>query len=336
MSVTISSDRCIYTPSIPIAIQSVLTQFDSIMRMHVLFNAFFLVIAGIELLILLFFFTFLIKSALLALSLAIIFLTVFSYLILRVYFQTRKAEQFLELKSAFADLCKEHLKDSLGTPDEHLALANAYSRFAGTLQNKEASFYTPPHALKFLAHALSKLSTWCHWSDVHKMREIFLLAAVEEHIRLVKCEPTSMAAHASLANAYIMLSGLYTPPNSEEERWSPKTSQSEILEKKFRASAERAIEEFKILSTFAPDDPWVHAQLAHSYRDLKMPLEEIREYETLLRLNPIDMDTMYKLAIRYFQQGMNAQGLRIYEQLKGNDIKRATDLIAFYGAYQPF
>jgi tetratricopeptide (TPR) repeat protein len=80
----------------------------------------------------------------------------------------------------------------------------------------------------------------------------------------------------------------------------------------------------------------VHAQLAYSYHDLKMPQEEIKEYETLLTLIPGDHEIIFKLGMLYFQQGLNAQGLRMYDQLKRTHFKKAEDLIKFYGAYAPF
>ena len=104
-----------------------------------------------------------------------------------------------------------------------------------------------------------------------------------------------------------------------------------VFKQKFRSIAERAIEEFKILSDYAPEDPWVHAQLAYSYRDLQMPKEEIREYETILQLCPEDKETLFKLGKLYFEQGQNAKGLQVYETLKRSNYKNAENLIHFYG-----
>ncbi|MBA3958575.1 MAG: hypothetical protein H0X51_09335 [Parachlamydiaceae bacterium] len=297
-----------------------------------MFNALFLTIGAFEFCLLLFFFTFLMQSAILAFTLAVLFLTFFSYFILRMYFQTRKPEQFEELKDLYVSACKTHIQYDTKTPEHHLELAHACAKLAGSLQNREANLYQPPEWLKWLTPYLGRISSWCHWYDVHHMQEILHQEAIKEHINLVKREPTSMAVHAALANAYIMLSGLYSEPHQDEEHAAPAARYAPMLQQKFRQTAERAIEEFKILNSFAPDDPWVHAQLAYSYRDLKMPLEEIRAYEILLKLNPDDKDTLFKLGTRYFQQGMNAQGLKIYEQLRRFDSKRANDLISFYGA----
>jgi tetratricopeptide (TPR) repeat protein len=170
------------------------------------------------------------------------------------------------------------------------------------------------------------------------MKELLLTTAVEEHLKVVKCEPTNLEAHAALANAYVTLSSLYADPQKfhdyDEERYIPIERFSAQMQAKFRATAERAIEEFQILHDYAPEDPWVHIQLAYSYHDLQMPQEEIREYEIVLSLRPHDQDTLFKLGMLYFQQGMNAKGLRVYETLKRSHYKKADSLIKFYGSYE--
>lgn len=318
-------------------IEPIHSQFDQMMRSYVFFNLFFLTIGCVEFVLLVIFFTFLVQSAILALSLAFVFLTFFSYFILRLYFQTRKTENFLELKDRYITACKAILHYREGVSEHYITLASACTRFADSLRGRESQFYPAPHWLKSLNSSLKKFSSWCHWIDVHRMRELLMNSAVEENIKLVKCEPTSLEAHAALANAYVMLSSLYADPcliAKEGKSWISNDKSIQSLEYKFRATAERAIEEFKILNDFAPHDPWVHIQLAYSYHDLKMPLEEIREYETIITLNPEDTDALFKLGKLYFEQGLNAQGLRIYEQLRHSQPEKADELINSYGAYR--
>ena len=99
-----------------------------------------------------------------------------------------------------------------------------------------------------------------------------------------------------------------------------------------RPTAEKAIQEFKIIDHYSPEDPWVHAQLASCYHDLKMHSKEITEYETILKLCPEDKQILFRLGILCFQQGENARGLQIYEQLKEMQFSRADELIDFYDA----
>src|ERR1700722_3653256 len=71
-------------------VSSILPQFEGILKSYLLFNVLFLSMGFLELILFISFFLFLAKSFILAISLALVFLTFFSYFILRVYFQTKK------------------------------------------------------------------------------------------------------------------------------------------------------------------------------------------------------------------------------------------------------
>ena len=331
-------DIFFYNEQVSKVINHILPKFIRVIKNYVLFNILFLCAFVLEIVILSAFFSLLVQSTLLAFGLALIFLTGFSYFILRLYFQTKKPEQLKKLRNSFLKSCKHLLNYKEGIPEHYLAIANACCKFSSVLNNKEYHVYHVPRWFKYLIPYVERFSCWWHWQDMHHMKELLLLSSVEEHIKLVKCEPTSLEVHAALANAYVMLSGLYSDPRKNEgyddDRWIPSGKFTDDMDQKFRATAERAIEEFKILNDFAPNDTWVHSQLAYSYHDLKMPHEEIREYETIIKLRPNDRESLYKLGVLYFQQGMNAQGLSIYEELKRANFKKAEQLINFYGTYR--
>ena len=330
-------DVVFFNQQINHVIEPLIPQFDRLLRSDILFNFLFLTIGIIELVSFLFFLPFLMQSSLMAIGLALFFLTLFSYYILRVYFRNKRPEQMHYLVNRFITACQVLLNYQQGVPEHHLALANACFKLAKCLEGKETRLYPVPRWLGFLNKPLEQISSWWHWEDVHTIREILLQKSIQEHIELVKCEPTGMEAHTALANAYVMLSGLYVneekiEEHPENDHWIPPKFRTPLMEKKFRQTAERAVEEFKIIGDYAPNDPWVHSQLAYSYRDLKMPQQEIKEYEMLLRLIPDDKDTLYKLGVLYFQQGREADGLQIYEKIKRTHIKKAEGLIRHYGA----
>jgi tetratricopeptide (TPR) repeat protein len=338
-----SYTKCSADTDIKKVIGPLFTKFDRLLKFYVKFHLFFLVLAIAEIVTLIVSFSFLAESAWLAFSFGFIFLTFFSYFILRLYFQTQKPLQFTELKEAYEKNCKVMFRYENGNLDKHVTLANAFCKLANSLHKKESLIFKLPHFLSSRATALNthmeKFSSWWFFLDVHHMKEQLLAAAVDEHIKVIKCEPTSQAAHAALANAYVMLSGLYATfkrHNSDRPEKLSLNALDNEMEKKFRLTAERAIEEFKIICDYAPGDAWVHKQLAFSYHDLQMPIEEIKEYETVLKINPDDKDTLYKLGVLYFQQGFNAKGLRLYEELKMYNQKKADDLIKFYAVYSPF
>lgn len=311
---------------------------NRLMRFFVFFNLIFLLIVCTEIALFFSFFAFLSRSAVLAFTLAVFFLTLFSYFVLKLYLQAKKPDQLMQICEDYLSRCRANIHYQEGVPEHHIALGHAAQKFAAELHEKEYGFYSPPFFLHSLAPTFEKFSCFCHWKDLHRMKELLLTTAVEEHLKVVKCEPTNLEVHASLANAYVILSSLWADPRKyhdyDEDRYVPEERYSKQAQAKFRAIAERAIEEFKILNDYAPDDPWVHVQLAYSYHDLQMPKEEIREYEMVLQLRPNDNDTLFKLGMLYFQQGMNAKGLRIYELLKRTHFKKAESLIKFYGTYE--
>jgi tetratricopeptide (TPR) repeat protein len=315
-----------------------LKSFNRLLHAYIIFNLVFLVIGMVEAALFLTFFTFLSQSTVLAFTLGLICMTLFSFFVIKIYLQGKKPEQLMDLCEEYLEACKAAMRYQEGIPEHHIALAQAAQKFAMTLHEKEYSYYSPPAFLNTLAQTLERFSCFCHWKDLHRMKELLLNAAIEEHIKVVKCEPTNLEVHAALANAYVMLSSLYADPRKyhdyDEERYIPEERHSEQMQAKFRSTAERAIEEFKILNDYAPEDPWVHIQLAYSYHDLQMPQEEIKEYEIVLSLKPNDNETLFKLGMLYFQEGMNAKGLRVYELLKRSHFKKAESLIKFYGTYE--
>ncbi|NGX61355.1 MAG: hypothetical protein K940chlam9_00840 [Chlamydiae bacterium] len=314
-----------------------LQQFDKKIRSYVVYHTLFFALGACELFAFFLFFSYLSQSTVLAFTLAIFFLTLFSYLAFRLYWQARKPEELVNFCEEYLDRCKESLHYQEGIPEHHIALANAAQKFAAALHEREYGYFLPPRLLPSLAPYLETFSCFCHWRDLHRMQELLLQTSIEEHLQVVKCEPTNLEVHAALANSYVMLSGLYADPRNcsdfDEERWIPAERSSQEMQEKFRAMAERAMEEFTILNDYAPEDPWVHIQLAYSYHDLQMPEEEIREYEIVLSLRPNDTETLFKLGMLYFQQGLNAKALRIYETLRHTDTKKAEHLIKFYGTF---
>lgn len=329
-------DNDIYNEELNKTVVSILPRFDRMIKVWNIFNFAFIIIGIAELTALILFFSFLVESSLVAFSLATVFLTGFSYFMLRVYFQAKKPEQLEEFKERYTRGCKNIIKYREGIPEHHVALANAYSKLAKSLRGREYQYFTAPSWFRAFASTLEKFSCWCFWEEVHAMQELLLQSSIDEHIKLVQCEPTSLDIHAALASAYVTLSGIYLDPrkgeNYDSDRWIPPKKFSAVSEKKFRATAEKAIEELKILNEYAPNDPWVHMQLAYSYHDLQMPEEETAQYEMTLKLRPDDKETLYKLGRLYFLQGRNADGLRVYEKLKHSNYKKAEQLISFYGA----
>ena len=313
-----------------------LDDFKQVTMQYALFHITFFSIGILELAAFVLFFSFFTKTTMFAFSLAGIFLSVFTYFVLLFYFQAKKPQQLLDVRESFVRASRNLLPFHPGTPEFHLGTASSLQKMLTTLHRQEYSYYSLPATFETLSPLMQKFSVWTHWKDLHQMKELLLLTIIKQRIELIKLQPTDLEAHARLADAYLALSRLYMDPRklylNEEHPWvSPEYNSPEMLEK-FRKAALRSVEEYKILDFYAPSDPWVHAQLAGIYRTLDLPLDEIREYEAILKTSSGDPEIFLRLGTLYFEHGFSAQALQLYEILKRNDDAKADELIAQYGA----
>ena len=326
-------DDTYFQENLPQVYRSILRSFCKISTSFAIFNASYALLFVLELSAFAFFLPLLSKSALLAISLSCIFLTVFSYLVLLFYYLAKKPEQFVHLKDQFLSSAQKLIGHPSGNAEYHLSIAAAFGKLASYLDDFEGNLYRIPSILNPIRKTLESFSAFCHWQDVFRFKQILLHAAIDEHLHQIRTTPTDLEVHASLANTYIALSKLFVEPKSSSlARMYQKRKES--FEDNFRVASSLAIEEFQILNHYAPNDPWVHEQLASGYRDLRMPEEEIKEVEILLKLRPQDRELLLRLGMLYFKQGANAKGLRIYEELKQANYMKAKDLMAAYGKPQ--
>ncbi len=308
--------------------QSTIKLFKSAAYSYSFFNIGFFLLFFVELLCFAFFFAYLSKSSILALILGGIFLSCFTYFVLLFYFQAKKSEQLTNIKDHFIETSRRAISVPMGSAEHHLTLAHAAIRLAQHLHNMENKFYQPPKWLNFTSFLLQRIGIVLHKEDVFKFQEQLLLAAIQEHIKQIKCTPTDLEMHASIANAYSTLSKLYM--DALNASFASKNLKI-LLKQKFDAAVKNTIEEFKILNDYAPNDPWVHAQLANSYRILYMLEEEANEHEIILKLCPNDYNILYRLGVIYFEMGAPSKALRVYEKLKEAQFKKADDLLSHYG-----
>jgi tetratricopeptide (TPR) repeat protein len=311
-----------------------LEEFKQVTRQYALFHITFFAIGVMELVAFVLFFSFLTKTTIFAFSLAGLFLTIFTYFVLLFYFQAKKPQQLLDLRTSFLKNCKALLQVSPGTSEYHLKIASGLKQMLTLLHRQEYSYYSLPASFETLSPLMQKFSVWTHWKDLHQMKELLLLMIIKEKIEIIKLQPTDLEAHAHLADAYLALSRLYMDPrklyHNEEHLFVSYEYSTPEMHEKFVRAAQRAIEEYKILDAYVPDDPWVHAQLASIYRALDRPQEEMREYEAILKVTTSDSNVLLRLGVLYFEQGYSAKALALYEILNNNNDPNAAELIAYY------
>ena len=315
-------DDSLLHQNLPQFYRSILRQFRSTTATFALFNACSFLFFAVEIGLFLSSLPMMSHSLWLAAFLSAIFLSVFCYIVLLFYFQAKKPEQFLLLKDQFIASCASVVDTKAEQAPSHQMIASALFRLSSYLEGFEWQFYPIPRALEFCRRPLSMLFAICHSQDVLRFSETLLEGSVEEHLKQICLEPTSIEAHATLATTYIALSRLYANSNTRKRK--------EIDEEKHQNAVQLALEELEILNHYAPNDPWVHEMLAQGYRDLGRIEEETQEIETLLHLKPQDKELLFRIGVLYFKQKRNAEGLRIYEQLKEANYKRAEELILLY------
>ncbi|MBI3236505.1 MAG: hypothetical protein HYZ48_02180 [Chlamydiales bacterium] len=312
-------------------------EFKAITRQYAVFHIGFFILACLELLGFALFFSLLTRSAILAFSLAGIFLTGFAYFVLLFYFQAKKPEQLLAVRETFLQSCAGFLPFEKGSSHRHLYLKQALYDLFNRLHRQEYFYYRFPSHFKTLAPLMQKFSVWCHWKDLHQMKEFLLWMMIKEGIELVKMAPTDLDTHMSLANVYRFLASHYQDPRiahpEAEHLWVSPEYHSLEMQEKFKKASQRAIEEYQILDHYAPNEPWVHAQLASIFRDLKLETQEMQAYEAILKLSPEDPQALFRLGVLYFRQGFHAQALSLYDKLKVQGSNRAEELLSHYDAY---
>jgi hypothetical protein len=323
-------DRDLYQQKLPQHYRNVLSNFQTCSRSFVRFNLLFALLAVIEIALFCFFLPVLTGSFLLAIALGAFFLTAFSYLVLLFYYQVKKPEQLKAILHRFIDSCRASLGPAPVDVVHHLSLADTLLKLSQYLQDYEYRLIQFPDFFPALSRLVSAFSARCYCRDVFNFKQLLLQTTIEEHLQQIRSTPTDLEVHASLAASYIALSKIYAEPKEGAPSHLYR-KYAAAFDEKFKGAASLAIEEFQILSHYAPNDPWVHEQLAAGYRDLNLYQEEIREVELLLKLRPQDKEILFRLGSLYFQQGLNAKGLQIYEELKKANFKKAEDLIAAYG-----
>jgi len=264
-------------------------------------------------------------SLIIAFLLAGIFLTLSTYLMLIFYFQSKKITQIIALKNDFIKICKKALSIPINSAEYNLTIAYAAVKL-GESALEDKILKLP----KFLQN-FKKIYSFLLKEDIFKFKEFLFLSAIERHLDQLKTTPTDLELHTSLASIFTNLSFLYI--NAKKNIFFSKNKKSS-LKKKSESCILSAIEEYKILNDYAPNDPWIHLQLAQNYKKLNLINEQIKEYEAVYKLCPNDSKVLFQLAILYFETKRNSKGLRIYEELNMRSFKDAEKLLSYYGAFK--
>lgn len=312
--------------------EALLIRFDKVTKRSMFFHLFFTLLLSALSLGTLFFFVRLWEAWILAAGLGCFLLLLFVYFTMRLYMRLKRPLLYKNIQQHYVYLCHE-LVDADPLEAEHLLqVAQLCLQCAEQLEGREYSYYRLPRFCARLSPYQEMWSLWWHLQDVAFMRELLMLAAIELHLEWVRKEPTCIEAHTALANQYIALSSLYSSTLQQHEGTLLSSLLREEYSQKFRSAVTQAMQEFHVLCHYAPDDPWVHMQLACCYKDLQNPKAEMQEHIKVLKFIPDDQNTLLRLATLCFTQGQTAQGLQFYEHLCALHDPRAQSLLGLYGS----
>lgn len=303
---------------------SLIDKFIESSKFFLMFNSSFFLLFFVEVVLFTCFYPKFSNSSFFAFTLGAIVLTLFSYLILLFYFLTKKPEQLLSLKDQFIRSCRSCLTLPKGKIEHHLSICSAIFRLIEALKE------TKNTDIKFMP--LKKVFNNIEQTDLFILKELLLISCIQELLEQIRNTPTDIEVHASLATTYVNLSKLYiNTQKNPSVAFINKKQKNTVIFQKFQIATKRALEEFIILNEFAPNDPWVHLQLAKCYQDLNMPKEQVYEYEKIITLRPNDLDILFHLGVLYFHLSENAKGLKAYDTLKKKGYTKADELISNYG-----
>ncbi|MCF7851798.1 MAG: hypothetical protein K9M07_00990 [Simkaniaceae bacterium] len=297
-------------------------QFASILRHYVYFHWMMMGTLVIEILALFFTMNVNQRSYFIAIELALFLITLFTYFIVNYYLQTKKPEQLLLLKNQYLS----YLRESVGDMHDHLAIAKGLQKMIQLLDENRFQLFETTSVF----NVLNRLGQYLVWRDEFFIKEILFFTALEEYHAKIIQHPTDLKVHTALANCYMTFSKLYSPSNQNSSDLLNRMQSKPAMIKSYERVIRLAIEELTILDDYAPNDPWIHAHLAHCYHLLDQHEMEIKEYELLKNLCPNDPEVLFKLGKLYFAQNLNAKGMRLYEKLRPIDENRAKALIISY------
>lgn len=188
----------------------------------------FVIYLGVVLLALLLFIslTLWISPLLTAISLSGLLIGLFSGYIFTRYLSLNKPNLYKVQAQKFAESCIQTIPYRPGTSIYHATLGMAYALLAGRLKEEEYTYLTLKKLPKVFLPLSETLSCILYWKDLFILREILLLASLDEYLHLVRTDPIHLTYHSQLANAYVLLARLYRDPrteeNTDEKKWISK------------------------------------------------------------------------------------------------------------------
>lgn len=229
----------------------------------------------------------------------------------------RKEEEGEKLAKELIDECHATFDPFESEEQAHLIAAEAARTLSQELAGIESSLCHP--FFKPLEQAFEKLSVTIHQGGVRALQEAALKQAASEIIEAILHSPMSSEHHKKLAIVYLEVACLYGDGSGN-------SSSVDAYSKAIR----QAISQLGVAKHLGSKDPWLYEQLIECYSALKEREKLLAACLELLEVAPERSDALYYVGRRYFEYGLYAEGLKIYERLLPMDSERARLLLRVY------
>lgn len=269
--------------------------------------------------------------------LCVFFFTLFSYCFFAMCYHAKKPQKLREIMDGYFLSLHEILPFHRGSAAFHEGVLRSVALFCGGLRIPARKSFPIPCG-ETLSLLWEKFCVWTQWQDLLQIKEMMLTVAIRETICFIKKDPGNLRSHAALAEGYRELASLYQDPKKVAQNtaldWSPVAFFSQEMRSLSEKALCLALEEYKIIEEYLIDEsPWIHASKAQVYHLLQDLPAEVAEYEAVLRMDPCNIEVLYRLGSLYFCLGKNAQGVKFYHRLQALDDQRAQQLINQYDEY---
>ncbi len=236
----------------------------------------------------------------------------------------------------------ETITDSISTHIPKQAGAEKKAQFlfeeAQMFKLPQNSFFSLPSYLQWLnpcLYILEKVFYFFFWKKKLDIVEALQIASARARIEIIETNPLDTKAHAELANCFVALSQLFLEASRQRNRYGfyvqlPLPKHTQEVEEKHRQYANLAVQELTIVSQFAEDTVWVFEQLALSYKELSMPIEELNAWQKVLKLDPDDVQALVRSGLLAFELKQPKTGLEAYLRLKELSPMQAEEVLYAY------
>lgn len=271
-------------------------------------------------------------SIMIASSIALLLLTIFSWLCFRSYEKTKLKSKLKQEIHLFLQETNKLLPLEIDIVSKQSALMQSLEFLQNKIFDKNL-FLLKIHPFTFDNKFIRSIAFSLHFC--HLKQYIFALIDKINHHNSILIEqmPTSCIAHKNFAKALLHM---YNQLNAKKQIDYTNLMNVHRLfnEKNIQRKKERlikaAISELELANSFSANDQWTLKTLAHCFKILDKKEDEIKIMQNLYELYPTEKNILYQLATLYFETAKIDKALTIYEALKQINPKYAKALLRHY------